>query len=222
MQIKTDRLAYWYFRLNGFLTIENFILHDEKGGHQRTDIDLIATRFPYRQEALKEYNDTLSWMEDDNRFLQIDKPLAALVEVTSGRCKLNGPWTDREKRNIPRALRALGAIPAGDIDEAADALYETGKYENTLIVLQLIAVGRDLNPDLNAVMSEVEQISWNEIKAFIYDRFDRYRRVKREHPQWDTDGLRLWNFSTRVQGRDEFIQGVEEMAILPSSQRRGR
>ena len=44
MQIKTDRLAYWYFRLNGFLTIENFILH-RVAAVGVTRSDLIAGQF---------------------------------------------------------------------------------------------------------------------------------------------------------------------------------
>jgi hypothetical protein len=39
-QFNPERLAYWYLRLNGFLPIENFIVHDEGGRAQRTDIDL--------------------------------------------------------------------------------------------------------------------------------------------------------------------------------------
>ena len=33
-------------RLNGCLTIRDFIVHREGGGGQRTDADLIAVRFP--------------------------------------------------------------------------------------------------------------------------------------------------------------------------------
>ena len=99
-KFEAERLAYWYLRLNGFLTIENFILHDEAGGPQRTDLDLIAVRFPYRREALREYNDGLEWMEDDQRFAEKQITFGAFVEVTTGPCKLNGPWTDRTKRKL--------------------------------------------------------------------------------------------------------------------------
>lgn len=27
-----EQLAYWYFRLNGFLTTVNFVVHPEQGG----------------------------------------------------------------------------------------------------------------------------------------------------------------------------------------------
>src|SRR4051812_7707383 len=49
--------AYWYFRLNGCLTITNFVLHPDliNPGEkltQRTDADILAVRFPHRQELL--------------------------------------------------------------------------------------------------------------------------------------------------------------------------
>lgn len=30
-----EEVAYWYFRLNGFLQIENFVVHPTGGGGQR-------------------------------------------------------------------------------------------------------------------------------------------------------------------------------------------
>ena len=48
-EFQAERLAYWYLRLNGFLTIENFILHPRTTGKQKTDIDLVGVRFPHRK-----------------------------------------------------------------------------------------------------------------------------------------------------------------------------
>ena len=47
-----EKVAYWYFRLNGFLQIENFVVHPERRGGQRTDADLLAVRFRHRAERL--------------------------------------------------------------------------------------------------------------------------------------------------------------------------
>ena len=38
--ILTENLAYWYFRLNGFLTIPNFVVHPDFGIEQRTEVDM--------------------------------------------------------------------------------------------------------------------------------------------------------------------------------------
>jgi hypothetical protein len=37
MDIFSERLAYWFLRLNGFLTTTNFIVHREEGMGQHTD-----------------------------------------------------------------------------------------------------------------------------------------------------------------------------------------
>lgn len=47
-----ERVAYWYFRLNGFFQMENVVVHPARCGSQRTDADLLAVRFPYRAERL--------------------------------------------------------------------------------------------------------------------------------------------------------------------------
>ena len=47
----TEDLVYWFFRLNGCLTMENFIVHPDTAGPPETDADLIAVRFPHRRET---------------------------------------------------------------------------------------------------------------------------------------------------------------------------
>src|SRR5258707_13497545 len=74
LRIRAEQLAYWYLRLNGFLTIPNFIVHPEQGRNQETDVDLLAVRFPYRAE--------LRTMEDDEVFTRVrEKSFIAFAEV---------------------------------------------------------------------------------------------------------------------------------------------
>jgi hypothetical protein len=47
-----EKVAYWYLRLNGFFQIENFVVHPERRGGQRTDADLLAIRLPFRAERV--------------------------------------------------------------------------------------------------------------------------------------------------------------------------
>ena len=69
--IDPEKVAYWYFRLNGFLQIENFVVHPERRGGQRTDADLLAVRFPYRAERL--FDDPNDIMADDERLLVLSR-----------------------------------------------------------------------------------------------------------------------------------------------------
>jgi hypothetical protein len=71
------KIAYWYFRLNGFLTIENFVVHPKVGEQQsqRTEADLCGVRFPNRREMD---------MDDDKPFQRKSaKPLFVIAEVAS-------------------------------------------------------------------------------------------------------------------------------------------
>lgn len=192
-KIEAEKLAYWYLRLNGFLTIENFIVHDEQGGCQKTDIDLVAARFPHRREVLREYGNGQVWMEDNQEFAKRTKLFVAFAEVTTGRCKLNGPWTDRSKGNMPRALRALGALPSDcDVDRASDELYRVGQHQSQFVDFALIAFGKSVNSELSERTPSAIQIVWKSVMDFIFDRFREFESVKREHPQWDLDGHLLW------------------------------
>ena len=52
LEISTEALEYWYLRLNGFLTITNFIVHPDHGGNHEKDADILGVRFQYRAENL--------------------------------------------------------------------------------------------------------------------------------------------------------------------------
>jgi hypothetical protein len=217
-EFNPERLAYWYFRLNGFLTIENFIVHDEYGGAQRTDIDLIGLRFPNRREALRTDKGKDEWMLDDPRFGRKTQPFAAFVEVAAGECKLNGPWTDRAKENMPRAIRALGTFSTEEeVQLASDALYATGRFISEQIELGLISIGGQANPSLTETFPHAVQIEWRETIDFIFDRFHKFEREKRGHPQWDLDGHLLWHaFQEHNNDKEAFGNSLVLFGVQPS------
>jgi hypothetical protein len=106
-----EKLAYWYFRLNGFFQIENFVVHPEQRGGQRTDADLLAVRFPFRAERL--FDDPNDIMVDDVQRLALSDDLIDVViaEVkTNQPCTLNGPWTLQDRQNVHRVLAAIEAF----------------------------------------------------------------------------------------------------------------
>jgi hypothetical protein len=120
----TEDLATWYFRLNGFFTITNFVVHPSRRGSQRTDADIVGVRFPYRSE----FPDGPGGDEPD--FTRIEnRPYLVIAEVKRGLCRLNGPWTDAARQNIHAVLRNLGPFPQERIEEAALALYGQGVFE---------------------------------------------------------------------------------------------
>lgn len=188
-RIGAEKLAYWYFRLNGFLQIENFYVHPRSHGGARTDADLLGVRFPHRRERL--YDNPADIMADDVAGLDLtgDCVDVVIAEVKLGRCALNGPWTDPARENLNRVLAAVGCMPQNRIGTAAKAVYEHGYVEDgPSLRVRLVAVGSDRCPEIAGRYPRVTQICWADLLRFIYSRFRLYRHQKSDTQHWDRTG----------------------------------
>ena len=205
--LEPEKIAYWYFRLNGFLQIENFVVHPERRGAQRTDADLLAVRFPYRAERL--FDDPQDIMRDDVAWLALsaDQIDVVIAEVkTNQPCTLNGPWTREDDQNVHRVLAAIGCLPPGHIEKAASDIYKSGIHNSELgLRVRLVAVGASRNDDLGATYPEVTQLVWSEMLAFIWDRFYTFRRQKTQVDQWDAQGRLLKEMADRSGDSEVFV-----------------
>jgi hypothetical protein len=203
--LKPERVAYWYFRLNGFLQIENFVVHPGGRGSQRTDADLLAVRFPHRAEFLHDHQEP---MRDDEGTLRLSPEVIDMIiaEVkTNDPCTLNGPWTAKESQNVNRVLAAIGCVPHGLINEAAAGIYRDGDFTHGALRIRLIAVGGVENPALSERFPQVVQITWPKIFEFIWHRFRKYRNQKTQVQQWDGQGRLLKRLADSSTGAEEFI-----------------
>lgn len=205
--ITTEKVAYWFFRLNGCLTIINFIVHPDlispgEPRSQRTDVDILATRFPHRCELYTSGNP----MKDHKVFLNVKKIDIILAEVKIGRCELNGPWVNRPAENIHRVLYAIGAFPEEKVPEVGEEIYKNCYYENDSFVVRLFAIGKRKNEHLSL---KIVQLTWEEILKFIYWRFKKYQKQKAQHEQWDNVGKTLYELS-KTHDEDSFIKTVME------------
>ena len=111
-------------------------------------------------------------MIDDEPCLALSNDLidVAIVEVkTNDPCTLNGPWTEPERQNVNRVLAAIGCIPRNVIDAAATEIYQHGVFE----------LG-SLRPHLTERFPQVRQVTWRCVLDFMWERFRKYRRQKRE------------------------------------------
>ncbi len=181
---KSERLAYWYFRLNGFLTTENFVVHPDRGHLQRTDADILAVRFSHRAENLEHP------MEDDPKVTECSTFANVIIaEIKTGQCNLNGPWSKPEERNMQRVLKAIGCVPESAINIACEELYEKGFWGDSMVTIRLFAIGEFKNNELTIPLSQ--QLTWREIISFCINRFKKYEREKSSVPQWTDDGSQL-------------------------------
>lgn len=208
MQIKAEHLGYWYLRLNGFLTIPNFVVHPDYGPDPETEVDILGVRFPYRAE------NPVDPMDDEETFTAItDKPFLVIAEVKKEKCRLNGPWKNPARKNMPRVLSALGAFPPTDLEEVGQSLYQFGAYSNVDYHLSLVCLGRERNEELYKRMPLIPQILWDDVLQFVFRRFSKYREPKAYHPQWDGPGKQLWRAFEAVydkqQSAEDFVQEVQ-------------
>jgi hypothetical protein len=209
-RLTAEKVAYWYFRLNGFLQLENFVVHPPGRGGQRTDADLLAVRFPNRAERLFDNPDDV--MLDDMGALALcrDQIDVAIVEVKTGQpCTLNGPWTNRDRQNVERVLAAIGCLAPDRIPIAAADLYEMGLHRADGLQVRLIAVGSVRSLDLAKQYPSVTQITWSDALGFIWRRFHAYRRQKAQVDQWDTTGRRLKWLADGCRDEPQFVDAAK-------------
>lgn len=200
-----EKVAYWYFRLNGFLQIENFIVHPGRRGSQRTDADLLAVRFPHRAEFLFDHPEP---MRDDEATLCLSSGAIDVViaEVkTKQPCAVNGPWTAEERENVHRVLAAIGCVPRDTIDMAATGIYRNGIYEDRTLRIRLIAVGGARSSELAERFPQVIQVTWPQILDFIWHRLRTYRNQKTQVQQWNGQGLLLKRLADGSAAANDFI-----------------
>lgn len=200
MALNTESLTYWYFRLNGFFTIPNFVVHPDQGSNQRTEIDVLGIRFPHRAELL------VNPMVDDELFTAVgNKTFVAIAEVKKTLIELNPTWRDPDKENIQRFLRAAGAFEVGRVDDIAAEIYRTGIFTaDERFHVSLLGIGRWRNPELPTI----PQITWDHIAEFISARFTRYRAQKQSHDQWDLAGRELWDIWQSARNHAQFLASI--------------
>jgi hypothetical protein len=214
MQIRSERLAFWFLRLNGFLTIPNFIVHpegprDDGAYPQQTDVDVLGVRFPFRAENRRRP------MPDHEFFLAERRPMVVLSEVKTDVCGLNGPWTNPELQNLQKVLAAGGFRPVDQVEAMAEALYQTGVWADEALIIRIACFGGRPNRTLRRSFPEVPQFTWRgDVLPFIYRRFDEYKLEKQMHHQWDEDARELFAAAGQSAGNDgaAFIESVEVVA----------
>lgn len=201
-KISAEQLGYWFFRLNGCLVLENFLIHHERKGNEGTDVDILGVRFPHRCELAYSGKP----IEDYHVFENIEQIQLIIAEIKTGQCNLNGPWTDPDKRNMNRVLQALGAFSKEEIDQVSDDLYSQASFKNDKFSCRLFALGRYLNENLH---SSLVQLTWNEILSFIYLRFTKYQNYKTQHRQWNKIGQDLFLWAIKNPDEKSFISTVK-------------
>lgn len=138
--IRSERLAFWFLPLNGFLSIPNFIEllegpRDSGTYSQQTGVGVLCVRFPQRAKSRGRP------MPDHDFFLAERRPMVVPFRVKTERFGLNGPWTNSGLQNLQKVLTAGGFRPVDQVDGMADTRHRTGVWEDEAGLLRAQVTG---------------------------------------------------------------------------------
>ncbi|MDK2814619.1 MAG: hypothetical protein PWP18_532 [Thermoanaerobacter sp.] len=172
-----EELTYWYFRLNGFFLLTNYVLHDVGQGQQRgtADADLLVIRFPYVYEEIG--GQSKDW--DKEKFstwgFDIEKDnLALIIEVKSGKeLKKDEIEKSFSLKRIETALCRFGIFPHEDVPRIHENLLEQ-KYvkESSWIIAKILVTERKIEGNwLNLSLDEIDKFIHKRIKSYLHDKY---------------------------------------------------
>lgn len=208
-----EKVAYWYFRLNGCFTITNFLLHlPDASGNVYSDGDILAIRFPYRVEL---DDSKRGAMQDDTIFTE--QPAGSklnyyVVEVKywDGEAVLNNSW--RRNDNVLREIvKRTGLIAPADLPNVVSQLFQYWRYENDSILIRVLAVAKRFPsiPRDEMPLPLSQQLTWEgNILPFIHRRLRDYQQYKTNHPQWDETAKALYTAAIEADTTVDFVQEV--------------
>jgi hypothetical protein len=191
MTNKFEELALWYLRLNGYLTVPNFILHPAGRGGQRGEEDILGVRFPYSKEVAGVE------LKPDDRLVRRDMKtdfIIAQVKGGEGECDLSSTWRETEKEEERcYVLKWLGMVPDREVPKVAENLYTNKIYETgDCWGIRLVCLGKRLSDGLSP---NVVQIKFEQVAEFFSSRFELFRKQKRDIEQWPEPIKQLANMN---------------------------
>ncbi len=184
-----ESLAYWYFRLNGFIPMMNFVLHEpDKDTKYNSDSDLLAVRFPYVYEDIGGKPE--DW--DNDRFaawgLDHGRSTVLLIcEVKTGKYKKSAVNNSFKQDRLRYAIMRLGAMPLDMVDGAVRELLDSpvisrdvfGRPFTVAKVLLHVAKNRPGENDEWALpLTPCHVIDLSEALRFIHARMKKYAEPK--------------------------------------------
>jgi hypothetical protein len=193
---RAEEVAEWYLRLNGLFLIHGFVVHPDRASSKpRTEADFLGIRLKESSEGIWRKSKGIQFRSGVNRASMTDdslitkasyvgtvrRHLVAMVEVKSGKCSINGPWSDVNARvndsdpsNMERALSRVGFGNHSEITSASSTMYENLRYEGPQFIVQYFAIGKIKCKDLEFKYPKLIQITFDEIAIFLRDRFSSF------------------------------------------------
>jgi hypothetical protein len=176
-----ESLAYWYFRLNGFLPLANFVLHRPDALHrQSSDSDILAVRFPHVHEDVG--GQPGDW--DNELFAEwgldhFNRTVCVIAEIKTGlytEASVNRAFAPRR---VIYALRRIGVVTLPECEEVSHRLSREGVVHHREFSFAKILVSSSARRTGNFEnTSPCLQIELGHTVDFIRTRMNRYRNEK--------------------------------------------
>lgn len=163
-----EEMAYWYFRLNGFFLLDNFVLHnDGLDSTHSADIDILAIRQKYTFESVggreADKHELLFKNFDDN------KNIGIICEVKAGRSTPNDILLRRRDR-LRYGLERIGFFSHSKVNELVVKLSSdpvvSGEYHQVGKVL-ITDDGRDIPGFICISLEEIHKFLKRHLRRYI-------------------------------------------------------
>jgi hypothetical protein len=171
-------LAYWYLRLNGFIPLNNLVVHRDEHGFIKhsADIDLIAIRFPYVFEEVGgrpddwDYEGLFNYINGNS----IHLTNICIVEVKSGKCSHDDIENSFSEERLLYAINRVGILTQKQNSDIVSKQLQSHKYFTFYddIIFYKLAITKNEVPGIWI------NLTLDKIQAFIYNRMQKYKGDK--------------------------------------------
>jgi hypothetical protein len=172
-----ERLAYWYLRLNGFFTVQDFVLHrlrpHDDDGRYNADADLLAIRLRHSGENI----DNVPLAPDERLVAepyQIRiRNVALVVQVKTGKGG-NVPGSAFRRERLEACLRFVGLVG----EEQVGRLVSSLEAQSHIDVVPEWRVAKLLISEAPIDSADYFSLGLGDIHKFIEQRLRRFRAAK--------------------------------------------
>jgi len=173
-----EKISYWYFRLNGFFPLVNFVVHRTEEIRYSTDIDLLAVRFPHVYEPVG--GQPSDWDSKLMDHFDNDAIIGILCEVKTGNYDVSSLF---KFETVKYALTRFGFKP--ELGKYADELknspmvtffHNNQKYQ----IAKILVSNRQNQGEVRYIHLQLTylEVQLTYLEEFISDRIERYKRKK--------------------------------------------
>jgi hypothetical protein len=165
-----ETLGYWYFRLNGFFLLNNFVIHRTAQNRYSSDIDLLGIRMPHVYEEVGGLPD--DWDPILMEVLNPNKITGIVCEVKTGTFQDSNIF---QSQYLRYALDRFGFTP--DLSQRIDQISSNKIYDFDLngMHYQLLKV---LISNSASTRTDFMQLRLDDLRTFIVQRIQKYKRQK--------------------------------------------